>query len=255
MMTMIMFERIKVPALYMANQCALSLFCSGRTTGVVLGSGDGYSQTVPIYEGYGLPHAFLCTRVSGRNLTEYLMRILTERGHRFTNAEFEIVREMKEKLCYIALDYEQEMQKAVLSLEKDYELPDGQIVTIGNERFRCPELFFDPSFIGEESPGVHENTYNSIMKCEIDIRKDLYSNIVLSGGSSLFPGFEDRMQREMTALAPSTMKIKVIAPPERKYSAWIGGSILASLSTFQQMWISKQEYDESGPSIVHRKCF
>jgi len=98
-------------------------------------------------------------------------------------------------------------------------------------------------------------TYNSIMKCDVDIRKDMYSNIVLSGGSTMFPGIADRMQKEIVNLAPGTMKVKIIAPPERKYSVWIGGSILASLSTFQQMWMSKEEYDESGPSIVHRKCF
>merc|ERR1712029_370105 len=105
------------------------------------------------------------------------------------------------------------------------------------------------------SPGVHETTYNSIMKCDVDIRKDLYANTVMSGGTTMCPGIADRMQKEITSLAPSTIKIKIIAPPERKYSVCIGGSILASLSTFQQMWISKQEYDESGPGIVHRKCF
>uniref|UniRef100_F6R9F4 Actin, cytoplasmic 1 n=1 Tax=Monodelphis domestica TaxID=13616 RepID=F6R9F4_MONDO len=109
--------------------------------------------------------------------------------------------------------------------------------------------------VGMESCGIHETTFNSIMKCDVDIRKDLYANTVLSDGTTMYTGIADRMQKEITALAPSTMKIKIIAPPERKYSVWIGGSILASLSTFQQMWISKQEYDESGPSIVHRKCF
>ncbi|THG13147.1 hypothetical protein TEA_012686 [Camellia sinensis var. sinensis] len=117
------------------------------------------------------------------------------------------------------------------------------------------EVLFQPSLIGMEAAGIHETTYNSIMKCDVDIRKDLYGNIVLSGGSTMFPGIADRMSKEITALAPSSMKIKVVAPPERKYSVWIGGSILASLSTFQQMWISKGEYDESGPAIVHRKCF
>jgi len=257
-MTQIMFETFCVPATYISIQAVLSLYSSGRTTGVVMDSGDGVSHTVPVFEGYALPHAMNRLDLAGRDLTQYLAKLLTERGYSFvTSAELEIVRDMKEKICYVAEDFETEKARADSSNEcdKTFELPDGTIITVGSERFRCPELLFKPQHQGKEAFGIHECVHKTINNCDIDIRKDLFANVVLSGGSTMFEGIGQRMTKELTSMAPPTIKIKVVAPPERKYSVWIGGSILSSLSTFQQMWIRKEDYDEHGPALVHRKCF
>jgi actin beta/gamma 1 len=258
--TQIMFEAFNTPGIYIAIQAVMSLYSAGKTTGVVLDSGDGVTHFVPIFEGYAFPHAILRSNLAGRDLTDFLLKLLTERGlHLGSSAEREIVRDIKEKICYVSLDYENELKETgkSTSVDMQYEMPDGELIIIGNERFRCPEVLFKPTLIGKEIMGIHDTVYNAIMKSDLDIRKELYSNIILSGGTTMFNGLPERLTKEIQKLAPSatSSKVKVIAMPERKYSVWIGGSILSSLSNFQCMWITKSEYDESGPQIVHRKCF
>jgi actin len=255
-LTQMMFGTFNTPAMYVAIQAVLALYASGRTTGLVIDSGYGVTHTVPIYEGYCLPHAVMRLDLAGRDVTDHLAKLLARRGYSFkTAAEREIVRDIKERLGYVALDYGAELRKYKTHPSwQRYQLPNGRMIEIGDERFQCAEALFEPNLIGLQQDGIHKAAFSSIMKCDVDIRKDLYNNIVLSGGSTMFPNIAARLTKEIKALAPTSMTIKVIAPPERKYSTWIGGSILASLGTFEQMWITKAEYDEFGPSIVHRKC-
>ena len=255
-MAEIMFETFNTPAMYVAVQPMLSLCASGRTTGVVIESGFGSTHVVSVYEFKLLPNATHRLDLGGCDLTHRLMNLTIERGHDKRRINEFLLPNVKEKLCYVALNFDEEMKTAAQSssLDRSYELPDGQTITIGNERFRCPEALFQPSLVGMDSAGIHKMTYNSITKCDKEIWKGLYANVVLSGGNTMFPGISERMQKELTDLAPPITKIKVVASPERKHAAWIGGSILCSLSSFQQKWISKQDYLDTGPSIVHTKC-
>ena len=254
-MAEIMFESFNVPGLYIAIQAVLSLYSAGKFTGIVCDSGDGVTHFVPIFDGYALPHSILRMDLAGRDITDYLIKLLNEVGVSLTTtAEREIAREIKEKTCYVALDFEEEKWHYK---EMSYEMPDGTVIKVKDQRFRVPEILFHPKNCGKEAGGIDQKCYDSINKSDIDVRKDLYQCIVLSGGTTMFSGLPERLTKDVKALAPESMKnnVKVIAVPERKYSVWIGGSILSSISTFGSMWITKDEYQESGTSIVHRKCF
>jgi len=224
----------------------------------VVDSGDGVTHTVPIYEGYSLPHAVKRIDLAGRDLTDYMVKLVSEIGQGLNNsAGREIVRDIKEQLAYVAIDFDAELKKFKDSNQHDrsYTLPDGNVYTLGDQMFRCPEALFNPNMIGKDFPGLHQLTYNSINAADIDIRKHLYENVVMSGGSTMYANIAERLQKELTKLAPATMKIKVYAPPERRFSVWICGSILCGLISFENMWITKAEYEEIGTSIVHIKCF
>ncbi|XP_013143536.1 PREDICTED: alpha-centractin [Papilio polytes] len=250
----VFFETFNVPALFLSMQAVLSLYATGRTTGVVLDSGDGVTHAVPIYEGFAMPHSIMRVDVAGRDVTRYLRLLLRKEGVNLrTSAELEIVKSIKERACYLSPN---PLKEETLDSERaQYTLPDGTLLEIGQARFRAPEVLFRPDLIGEECEGLHEVLMFSIQKSDMDLRKVLYQNIVLSGGSTLFRGFGDRLLAEIRRLAPKDMKIRISAPQERLYSTWIGGSILASLDTFRKMWVSKREYDEEGQRAVHRKTF
>jgi actin-related protein len=212
--------------------------------------GEGVTHISPIYDGYVIPHAIIRTNLGGRDVTNYLIRILTERGCYFrTMAEQEIVRAMKEKLSRVTLNFETEMK----SEESIYELPDKQKIFIGNEKYRCMECLFQPALLGSEIPGIHENLYKSIFRTDIDLRRILCNNIVFSGGTTLSPGIAERTKKELETLVPSGVTINIDTPAERKHATWLGGSILASLSSFKDEWITTQEYNEVGDSILYRK--
>ncbi|XP_029318578.1 uncharacterized protein LOC115028846 isoform X2 [Cottoperca gobio] len=258
-MVEIMFECFHVPFTYVAMQAVLALYAAGRSTGVVLDSGDGVSHSVPVFEGYCLPHAVQCFPLAGVDVTMHLKKLLQEQGVCMrTTAEMEIVREMKEKCCCVALNYEAELSQGGASCrEMHYNMPDGQIVTVSTERFRAPEILFKPELIGRDHYGMHESVFKSILSSDIDLRRCFLGNIVLSGGNTLLPGLPERLQAEIRGLVPTNMgeSVRVTSPKDRDFSVWSGGAVLANLPTFSCAWISQEEYEEYGPQIVFRKCF
>eukprot|EP01084_Bolivina_argentea_P317041 549635_1 len=246
--------------MYIAIGAVLAMYAVGKMTGIALDSGAGVSHTVPIYEGYAIQHSISRLHLAGCDLTNYLIKILKTSGHSFTTtAEREIVRDIKETFGYVAENYEHELKKAEISSDTvcNYMLPDGEVINIGSERFRCTEVLFKPHLIGLESLGLQTLTHQSIMKCNIDIRRDLFQNIVLSGGTMMFQGIDARLIKELKETAPQSVRVNVVSrsASDRQNLVWIGGSILSSLHSFREMWISGDEYCETGTSIVHRKCF
>lgn len=284
----VMFETFNVPALYISIQAVLALYASGRTTGLVLDSGDGVSHAVPVYGGFAITNAIQRVDIAGRDVTEHLQLLLRKAGVVLsTSAEKEIVRNIKESHGYVSLDPKRDEKEylddlrlnpnptpnltansATLSSTNQstntttttnnnnnnvYRLPDGRELRLGPERFRAPEVLFSPHIIGSESSGLPQMAADAINRADLDLRGALYESVVLSGGSTLYRGFGDRLLQELKQTAAVNTKIKVYAPPERKYSTWIGGSILAGLSTFKKMWVSVDDWHEN-PGLIHTRC-
>merc|ERR1712151_654966 len=213
------------------------------------------------FEGFSIPHAVRKNFIAGRAISAHMVDLLTAEGIQEQGGKSawqQIVITIKEQLCFVSLDPEADKAKAMSSSEitKSHELPDGQTIQVNTPRFMAPEALFNPGLIkeGDEALGMHDMAFASIQDCDVDIRMDLYGNIILSGGTTLYPGLPDRLEAEVDKKCPQSGSVKIIASQDRYYSVWTGGSPLSSLSTFESQWITKEEYEENGAEIVHRKC-
>ncbi|KAL7713283.1 actin [Entamoeba marina] len=247
------FNQFSIPAVYMEVQDVLSMYCNNMTNGIVLQSGGGVTSTVPVANGFILPHAITRYNYGGMEITDYLLKLLRFNGVWFeSTCDYENIYKMKKKCCYIAVDYDEEVIKSINSsvLCMDYTLPDGSLIKLNNERFQCAEGMFDPTLLGFEYDGVHQMIYESVMKCDDDIQNCIFNNIVLSGGNTMLKGFKERFELEIKKLVLPSQGINVNAPDNRNNSPWIGGSILSLINSFKEQWVPRSDYDEFGPSIV-----
>lgn len=264
----VMFEKYGFHGVYIAIQAVLTLYAQGLLTGVVIDAGDGVTHVCPVYEGFSLPHLTKRLDVAGRDITRYLIKLLLLRGYAFNHsADAETVRMIKEKLCYTAYNVEQEQKLALETtvLVQSYTLPDGRVIKLAGERFEAPEILFQPHLIDVESVGIAELLFNTIQSADMDIRSDFYKHIVLSGGSTMFPGLPSRLEREIKQLylervlkgdvqRLAKFKIRIEDPPRRKHMVFMGGAVLAEvMKDKNDFWMFKSEYAEKGIRGVMEK--
>jgi len=267
-MVEVMFEKYGFHSLYIAVQAVLSLNAQGLLTGVVIDSGDGVTHICPVYEGFALHHLTRRLDIAGRDITKYLMKLLLSRGYAFNHsADFETVRMMKEALCYVGYDFEQEQKLALenTGLVETYTLPDGRVIKVGGERFEAPEAFFQPHLVNQESVGIAELLFNTIQAADIDTRSEFYQHIVLSGGSTMYPGLTSRLEREIKQLylervlkgdtaKLSKFKIRIEDPPQRENLVFLGGTVLAHIMKDKDdtFWLTRKEYEEKGLNVLSK---
>ncbi|XP_033755512.1 actin, clone 302-like isoform X3 [Pecten maximus] len=252
-MVQIMFEKIQPRGMYVISSNVLSHYANGRVSGLLIDSGFEVTSVVCIYEGYEVTQSMFRSDIGGNDITNYLIELLGKRGFAFTTAEeIEEVNMMKERCAYVSTNPEAEK---VDDIKKDYTCSNGTTVCLGEERFQCMEAMFDPSLIGSKACGIHELILKSIKACPVHVRADIYVNVLISGGNTMVAGLIDRIDQELRKALPVNLRKRVIAPPERLYSTWIGGSILSSLTTAQSMWMRLEDYDEFGPNIVYGPGF
>ncbi|XP_042563657.1 actin-3-like [Clupea harengus] len=252
----LLFEQFGVPALYLSHRPVLSLYSYGLVTGLLVDSGSSATRVCPVYSGYCLPHANYSMPLGGAAVSAYLRRLLGEAGSRPGGGASErrsLLREVKRQSCYVSQDFEQELRQG--SEVTEYRLPDNTTVALGNERFRCAELLFCPSLDGAAQPGVHILAMSSLQSSAPEWQEELLANVVVCGGSSLLGGFPERLQAELERLAPRGSRVRVLSSSQRHFSSWLGGSIVAGLSSFQPLWVTSADYQEQGPAVVQRRFY
>ncbi|KAK8515633.1 hypothetical protein V6N13_139395 [Hibiscus sabdariffa] len=295
----LMFEKYKVPALFLAKNAVLTSFASGRATSVVIDSGGGSTTVAPVHDGYVLQKAVSSSPIGGEFLTDCLMKSLERKGivikprYSFKRKEIQpgVFQTVDVDLPLTTESYKLYSQRVIASDIKEcvcrapdapydessysnipmtpYELPDGQTIEIGADRFKIPDILFNPSLaqtipgvdnsaeISSSARGLPQMVIESINRCDVDIRKELFGSILLAGGTASMQQLKERLEKDLLEESPQAARVKVLASgnaTERRFSVWIGGSILASLGSFQQMWFSKSEYEEHGASYIQRKC-
>jgi actin-related protein len=248
------FEHFSVPALHMASQPLLALYASGKTSGLVVYSGQQYTDILPVIEGYVLSPGQRVA-IGGQTITDYLGRLIRKyRGPIRLTAEH--IQELKENMCYVAKDYLKEAEHPSRGAIQEYEFPDGKKLTVGDEKFKAPELLFKPAIAGKDCRGLTESLLSAVNKTDIDARHCLYSNIIVAGGNTSFNGFDERLLFELKEHVPLPVKLRLHNEQNRGLAAWLGGSIMTSLGPcWQHFWITKDMYEEIGPSVIHRKSF
>jgi len=249
-----MFQKYRFKGVYVAIQAILTLYAQGLLTGVVVDSGDGVTHVVPVYEGFSLPHHMRRIDVAGRNVTQYLMKLLLLRGYVFnSSADIMTIQEMKEKLCYAAYDLaaERKLAEQTTAVCAKYQLPDGRVVNLSSERYQATECLFQPGLIDVDQPGMSDALYQCIESCETDLRTPLRSHIVLSGGTTMYPGLPSRLEKDLNDLYAKSHKVPpkvaIEDPPRRKHMVFLGGAVLANVMAAQpSFWVSREEYEEKG---------
>jgi len=263
-----MFETYNFPAVKVSIQAMLVLYAQGLMTGVVVDSGDGVSHVVPVWEGIVPAHLIQRLNIAGRHITKYLIKLLQVRGYNFNrSADLETARQIKEKCCFVGydLDIENVLALETTTMIMKYTLPDGRVIKLDRERYQAPECLFNPDLIDVEQPGIAKMLFNMINKADIDLRASFYKHIVLSGGSTMYPGLPSRMEKEMRELylekvlngdkkGLSKFKLRIEDPPRRKHMVFLGGSVLAEIMKDRdEFWISKQEWEDEGSKILDKK--